>query len=90
MRDTDAYRLVHAEGDLLPALIVDRYADYVVMQTLDQGMDSARDMIASCLAELFSPKAIVARNDAAVRDREALPRETAVLAGEVPPPWPCA
>ncbi len=84
VRDTDAYRLVHAEGDLLPALIVDRYADYVVMQTLDQGMDSARDAIASCLTELLSPKAIVARNDTAVRTLESLPRETTVIFGEVP------
>ncbi len=84
VRDSDAYRLVHAEGDLLPALIVDRYADYVVMQTLDQGMDSARDVIASCLSELLAPKATVARNDTAVRTLEALPRETTVLSGEVP------
>jgi 23S rRNA (cytosine1962-C5)-methyltransferase len=84
VRDTDAYRLVHAEGDLLPALIVDRYADYVVMQTLDQGMDQERDVIASCLTELLSPKAIIARNDAPVRTHEALARETSVLSGEVP------
>src|SRR5258706_1911918 len=84
VRDTDAYRLVHAEGDLLPALIVDRYADYVVMQTLDQGMDQERDVIASCLTELLSPKAIIARNDAPVRTHEPLARETSVLSGEVP------
>ena len=42
-RDTEAYRVVHGEGDLLPALVVDRYGDYFVIQTLDQGMDAAKD-----------------------------------------------
>jgi len=82
--DTDAYRVVHGEGDLLPALIVDRYGDYLVMQTLDQGMDAAKAEIASCLQEIFAPRGIVARNDAAVRAKEELPLETTVLAGEIP------
>jgi 23S rRNA (cytosine1962-C5)-methyltransferase len=82
--DTDAYRVVHGEGDLLPALIVDRYGDYLVMQTLDQGMDAAKGEIASCLQEIFKPRGIVARNDAAVRTKEELPLETTVLAGEIP------
>jgi len=84
VRNTDAYRVVHAEADLLPALIVDRYADYLAIQTLDQGMDAAKGEIVSCLEEIFQPKGIVARNDAAVRAREELPLETAVVAGEVP------
>ena len=84
VRHTDAYRVVHGEADLLPALVVDRYADYLVMQTLDQGMDAAKSEIASCLAEIFQPRGIVARNDAPVRTKEQLPLETAVLAGEVP------
>jgi 23S rRNA (cytosine1962-C5)-methyltransferase len=82
--DTDAYRVVHGEGDLLPALIVDRYADHLVMQTLDQGMDAAKGEIASCLEEIFEPRGIVARNDAVVRAKEELPLETTVLAGEIP------
>jgi 23S rRNA (cytosine1962-C5)-methyltransferase len=82
--DTDAYRVVHGEGDLLPALIVDRYTGYLVMQTLDQGMDAAKAEIASCLQEIFEPRGIVARNDAAVRVKEELPLETTVLAGEIP------
>jgi 23S rRNA (cytosine1962-C5)-methyltransferase len=69
---------------MLPALVVDRYGDYLVMQTLDQGMDAAKDVIASCLEEIFHPKGIVARNDVAVRTKEELPLETTVLAGEVP------
>ena len=81
---TDAYRVVHGEGDLLPALVVDRYGDYLVMQTLDQGMDAAKQEIAECLAEMFQPRGIVARNDVAVRAKEQLPLETTILAGEIP------
>ncbi|HXK07818.1 MAG TPA: class I SAM-dependent rRNA methyltransferase [Verrucomicrobiae bacterium] len=82
VRNSDAYRVVHAEADLLPALIVDRYAGYLTIQTLDQGMDTAKGEIVSCLEEIFHPRAIVARNDAAVRAKEELPLETAVLSGE--------
>ena len=64
---TEAYRLVHAEGDLLPALIVDRYGDYLVVQTLDQGMDRAKADIIAALTELLAPAGIVERNDATVR-----------------------
>jgi 23S rRNA (cytosine1962-C5)-methyltransferase len=81
---TDAYRVVHGEGDRLPALVVDRYADWLVLQTLNQGMDAARESIIAALVELFQPRGIVARNDAAVRSREALPLEKAVVHGEVP------
>ena len=84
VRDTDAYRVVHGEADLLPALVVDRYGEYLVLQTLDQGMDAARGEIVSCLEEIFQPKGIVARNDAAVRAKEQLPLETLVVSGEVP------
>jgi 23S rRNA (cytosine1962-C5)-methyltransferase len=81
---SDAYRVVHGEADLLPALVVDRYGDYLVMQTLDQGMDAAKAEIAACLQEIFQPRGIVARNDVAVRAKEELPLETSVLLGEVP------
>ncbi len=84
VRGSDAYRVVHGEADLLPALVVDRYGDYLAMQTLDQGMDAAKDEIAACLEELFHPKGIVARNDAAVRSKEQLPLETRIMAGEIP------
>ncbi|HKA02473.1 MAG TPA: class I SAM-dependent rRNA methyltransferase [Candidatus Solibacter sp.] len=84
--DSDAYRVVHAEADLLPALIVDRYADCLAIQTLDQGMDAAKSEIASALEELFHPRAIVARNDAAVRAKEELPMETTLVAGELDAP----
>ena len=82
--DTNAYRVVHGEADLLPALVVDRYADYLAMQTLDQGMDAARSEIATALGEIFQPRGIVARNDVAVRAKEQLPLEITVVAGEIP------
>jgi 23S rRNA (cytosine1962-C5)-methyltransferase len=81
---TDAYRVAHGEGDLLPALVVDRYGDWLVAQMLDQGMDRAREWIVSILVELFSPRGIVARNDAPVRAKEALPLESSVVYGEAP------
>jgi 23S rRNA (cytosine1962-C5)-methyltransferase len=55
---SNAYRLVHGEGDQLPGLVIDRYGDYFTLQTLDQGMDRAKAEIASCLEELFAPKGI--------------------------------
>ena len=81
---SNACRLVYSEGDLLPGLIVDRYGPYLVIQTLSQGMDRARDLIAHCLMELLAPAGILARNDASVRKLESLPLETVVLAGEIP------
>jgi 23S rRNA (cytosine1962-C5)-methyltransferase len=82
--DSDAYRVVYSEGDLLPALIVDRYGDFLSMQTLNQGMDRAQADIIACLGELIAPKGIIARNDVAVRAREELPIETKIVSGEVP------
>jgi 23S rRNA (cytosine1962-C5)-methyltransferase len=84
VHDTDAYRVVHGEGDRLPALIVDCYGDYLVIQTLDQGMDAAKDWIIAGLVALFAPRGIVARNDVAVRTLEQLPLETGVVAGVAP------
>jgi 23S rRNA (cytosine1962-C5)-methyltransferase len=77
--DTDAYRLVHAEGDLLPGLIVDRYGDAFVIQTLTRGMDVLKEMWVSLLVEEFSPRLIVERNDAKVRQLEGLPMLSRVL-----------
>ncbi len=84
VENSDACRLVFSEADLLPGLIVDRYARYLVMQTLSQGMDRARDMIAGCLAELLAPAAMLARNDASVRKLEGLAQEVVTLSGEIP------
>lgn len=82
--DSEAYRLVHAEADFLPALIIDRYGEYFTLQALDQGMDRATPEIIKALIELFHPLGVVARNDAAVRTQESLARETRVLDGEIP------
>ncbi len=79
---TEAYRCVYGEGDLLPALIVDRYADRAVIQTLDQGMERAKAEIVQAVGEALSPRAIIERNDAAVRRRENLPLVSGVLVGE--------
>ncbi len=82
--DSEAYRLVHGEADLLPALIVDRYGEWLVIQTLDQGMDRAKEEIVAALQELFSPRGIVERNEAAVRRHENLPQRSGLLAGDDP------
>ena len=81
---SNAYRLVHGEGDELPGLVIDRYGDYFTLQSLDQGMERAKADIVGCLEELFAPRGIVERNDAGVRKRESLPLVAGVLAGEVP------
>jgi 23S rRNA (cytosine1962-C5)-methyltransferase len=84
--DSNAYRLVYAEADFLPGLIIDRYADSFAVQALDQGMDRALPEIVAALEQQFAPRAIVGRNDSAVRSLEQLPREIRVLAGEVDGP----
>lgn len=77
-------RLVHAEADFLPALIVDRYENYLSVQFLNQGMDRAAPLILDCLQQLLAPAAIVARNDVPVRRLEQLPLEPALLYGNLP------
>lgn len=84
VRDSEACRLVHGEGDLLPALIVDQYAGHLVAQFLDQGMDRAAPLVVECLRELAGPVSIIARNDVAVRRLEQLPLKTEVLCGDAP------
>ncbi|HWE50699.1 MAG TPA: class I SAM-dependent rRNA methyltransferase [Bryobacteraceae bacterium] len=86
VKDSTAYRLVHAEADFLPALIIDRYDDAFTVQTLNQGMDRALPEIVAALESQFSPRAIVARNDSGVRSLEQLPREVRLLAGELDAP----
>ena len=83
---SNACRLVYAEADGLPALVVDRYGSYLAVQTLNQGMDRCSGMITAALEELIQPAAIVARNDVSVRKLESLPQETKVLAGEITGP----
>lgn len=83
-RDAEAFRLVYSEGDLLPSLIVDRYRDVLVVQTLSQAMEGAKEMIVELLVEEFSPRSIVERNDVRVRALEGLPERAGLLYGEDP------
>jgi 23S rRNA (cytosine1962-C5)-methyltransferase len=81
---TSARRLVHGEGDGLPSLVVDQYADVLVVQLLSAGLETQRAHIVSALQSLLNPTGILARNDPAVRTREGLERMVEVLAGTVP------
>jgi len=76
------YRLVHAEADGLPGLVVDRYGDVLALQANTAGMERATPLLLEALADLISPRAVVARNDAAVRGLEGLPEESRLLMGE--------
>lgn len=84
VRDATAYRLVYGESDLLPSLIVDRYNDCLVIQTLSQGMEALKQMWIELLVERYTPRAIIERNEARVRDLEGLPRATGVAYGSDP------
>lgn len=82
--NTEAYRLVYGEADQLPSVIVDRYGDYFVLQTLSQGSEKQKALLVEILIELFSPKGILERNDPKVRLLEGLEQRVGVLYGEVP------
>jgi 23S rRNA (cytosine1962-C5)-methyltransferase len=84
VENTDAYRVVHGEADLLPSIVIDRYGDYLVLQTLSQASERQKDLIVEILVEQFSPKGILERNDPKVRLLEGLPQSVSVLHGEVP------
>lgn len=81
---SDCYRMVFAEADNLPALIIDKYGDILVMQCLSLGIDLRKDLICRCLVKLFSPKGIFERSDVAVRKKEGLQEIKQVLYGAVP------
>ena len=80
----DAFRLVYSEGDLMPSLIVDRYRDVLVVQTLSQGTEALKAMFVELLVEEFAPRSVVERNDVRVRALEGLPLSAGVLYGEEP------
>ncbi len=81
---TDAYRVVNSENDLLPGLVVDKYADYLVCQFHTVGMERYRDLIVSSLVKTFEPKGIVERRDFRERQKENREEESVVLSGTVP------
>jgi 23S rRNA (cytosine1962-C5)-methyltransferase len=83
--ETDAYRLIHAEGDGLPGLIVDRYADILVAQIHTAGMEHLRPLLIDALMQETGARGLLLRNDSQSRRREGLAiGEPIVAAGEVP------
>ena len=84
VENTETYRLIYGEADLLPSLIVDRYADYFVVQTLSQSTERIKSLVCEILVELFSPKGVLERNDPKVRLLEGLEQRIGVLHGDVP------
>lgn len=83
--DTGACRVVFAEADQLPALIVDKFGDVLVMQTLALGIDRWKEDIADLLMEIIEPKGIFERNDVPVRELEGLRQRKGFLRGEFDP-----
>jgi 23S rRNA (cytosine1962-C5)-methyltransferase len=81
---TNAMRLIFSEGDALPGLIVDQFADYLSVQFLTLGMDIRREMIINILVELVQPKGIYERSDVPARKFEELDMKTGILYGSIP------
>jgi len=79
-----AYRVVNAEGDGLPSLVVDRYGPCVVAQLLSAGLESARDDVLAGIRGALNPDGILLRNDAGIRRHEGLPLEVVPAYGTVP------
>lgn len=85
VENTQVYRLIYGESDHIPSLVVDRYADWLVIQTLSQATERRKQEIVELLQELFAPRGILERNDPKVRLLEGLEQKVSLLAGEVPP-----
>jgi 23S rRNA (cytosine1962-C5)-methyltransferase len=81
-----SFRVVNAEADFLSGLIVDKYEDVLVVQTSALGMDLQKAVIVEALQAIFSPRAIVERNDVASRKFEGLPERLGLLAGALEGP----
>jgi 23S rRNA (cytosine1962-C5)-methyltransferase len=77
----DAVRLIYSEGDYLPGLIVDRYANCLVLQFLTAGMEVLRDVVIEVLDEMLSPEIIVLRNESRVRTLEGMPLHKDIVKG---------
>jgi len=84
VQQTNAYRLIYGESDGIPSLVVDRYANHFVLQTLTQGTENLLPLFTEIILKLFQPVSIILRNDVRVRDLEGLPREKKILLGECP------
>jgi 23S rRNA (cytosine1962-C5)-methyltransferase len=82
---TDSYRIIYGESDLLPGLIVDKYADFLVAQFLTAGTEKAKQVIVNALNEIMKPSGIFERSDADIRKLEGLSSSGGILAGIAPP-----
>lgn len=78
------YRLVYGDSDLLPGLIVDRFADILVVQLNSAAMEQHKDEVQAALIQVLKPKGIVWKNDSSARNAESLPSYVAVAYGDVP------
>src|SRR5918998_1597584 len=81
--DGDAYRLLHAEADGVPGLVVDRYGDHLVLQVGSAAVEKRLEWVVRALGELLAPAGILLRGDSASRKREGLDTGVWVLSGEV-------
>ncbi|MGF1506324.1 MAG: class I SAM-dependent rRNA methyltransferase [Anaerolineae bacterium] len=83
--DTTCYRLINAENDELPGLVVDRYGDYLVVQALTLGVDVVKQTVVQALVDLLQPAGIYERSDAGVRELEGLADVSGLLYGKALP-----
>lgn len=83
LSDYGSFRIIYSEGDFLPGLIVDKYADCIVVQFLTLGMEKMKDLIIEILDEIFAPSVIVLRNDSQGRILEGLPLEKKIVKGSL-------
>jgi 23S rRNA (cytosine1962-C5)-methyltransferase len=81
---TDSYRLINGESDLLPGLIVDKYADCLVLQCHTKGIETWKGAVVDALMECLSPAGIYERSELGVRKKEGGGGTSGLLAGEVP------
>ncbi len=84
--ETDAYRLVNAEGDRLPGVVVDRYGDVLVCQFLTAGAARLAGAVVDALVERLAPRSVYERSEGGVRAEEGIAGARGVLAGDEPPP----
>ncbi len=82
--DAEAYRLLHAEADGVPGLVVDRYGEYLVLQVGSAAVEERLEWVVDALRELLAPAGILLRGDSAARKREGLDTAVRVVSGEVP------
>ena len=82
--DPMSCRLIYSESDFLPGLVVDKFADVLVLQSLSLGIERIKDMLCDLLMEIVQPVGIWERSDVPVRRLEGLEQATGLLRGEVP------